>query len=252
MNQKLSEREKIIREVHVMLGGSIQNLELDPDTYDVCLDIALDRYRQRSVNSTEERLAFLDMQPDQQTYFLPEEVIEVTNIYRRGVASTSGGGNFFEPFSASFAANFVLLGGPSGSSGNLTTFECYSQFQNLVGTMFGQYIQYIWNPTTHRLDLQQTITAPETVILHIYNYRPEELILTDTYARPWLRSRIMAEAMMILGNVRSKYSSLAGPQGGISLNGSQMISQATALIEKLDKELTDGVDADIGYAFIHG
>lgn len=249
---KISERERLIREVHILLGGSIQNLELDKDAYNLCLDIALDRYRQRSVNSTEERLAFLDMQPDQQTYFLPTEVVEVTNIYRRGVASTSGGGNFFEPFSAAMASSFVLLGGPSGSSGNLTTFECYSQFQNLVGTMFGQYITYFWHPTTHRLDLQQTITAPETVILHIYNYRPEELLLNDTYARPWLRSRTMAEAMLILGGVRGKYGSFAGPQGGITLNGPALISQATALIEKLDKEIDDGVDANIGYSFVHG
>ena len=250
MTTPLSPREKLIREVHTLMGGTIQKVELDPDTYNLCFDIALDRYRQRSVNSTEERMAYLDLQRGQQTYYLPQEIIEVTNIYRRGVASTQGGGAYFEPFAASFASQFVMCG--TGDAGNLTTYECFAEFQNLVGTMFGQYMTFFWNPTSHRLEIQRDIKDQETVLLHVFNYRPEELLLQDTYARPWLRSRTQAEAMVLLGGVRGKYGSFAGPQGGITMNGPALIQQGTALIEKLDKELTDGTDSYMGYSFVHG
>lgn len=250
MPTPISPRERLTREVHTLLGGSVQNVELDPDTYNLCFDIALDRYRQRSVNSTEERIAFLDLQRGQQTYYLPQEVIEVTQIYRRGVASTQGGGAYFEPFAASFASQFVMCG--TGDAGNLTTFEAFAEFQNLVGTMFGQYMTFFWHSASHKLEIQRDIKDQETVLLQIYNFRPEEMLLEDTYARPWLRSRTMAEAMLILGTIRGKYGSFAGPQGGITMNGPALISQATALIEKLDKELTDGTDSFMGYSFVHG
>ena len=250
METPLTPREKLIREVHVMMGGSIQEVELDPDTYNLCLDISLDRYRQRSTNAVEERLAYLDLQRGQQIYYLPNEVIEVQNVYRRGVASTQGGGAYFEPFAASFASQFVMCG--TGDAGNLTTFECFAEFQNLVGTMFGQYIMFFWHPTTHRLELQRDIKDQETVLLHIHNYRPEELLLEDPYARPWLRSRTIAEAMVLLGGVRGKYGSFAGPQGGITMNGAALVQQGNAMIEKLDKELTDGTDSYMGYSFVHG
>lgn len=246
----LTQRERLIREIHIMMGGTIQQVELDQDAYNLCLDIALDRYRQRSVNSTEERLAFLDLQRGQQTYYLPDEIIEVREIHRRGVASTQGGGAYFEPFAASFASQFVMCG--TGDAGNLTTYECFAEFQNLVGTMFGQYITFFWNSSTHRLDLQRDIKDQETVLLHVYNYRPEEVLLQDTYARPWLRSRTQAEAMILLGGVRGKYGSFAGPQGGITMNGPALIQQGQQMIEKLDKELSDGTDSYMGFSFVHG
>lgn len=252
MTNPLSPRQKLLREIPIMLGAGIVKVELTPDTLDLAFEIALDRYRQRSVNSTEERLAMLDLQQNQQVYQLSDDVIEVANIYRAGTGTAAGGGGYFEPFAASFASQVVMCG-YGADAGNLTTWELFSEFQNLVGTMFGMYIQFFWNGATHRLELQQNIMGPETVILHIYNYKPEEVLLNDTYARPWLRSRTLAEAKLMLGQARSKFGSIAGPQGGISMNGPALIAEAKAEIEKLDQELVSGLAGDyMGLSFVHG
>ena len=92
-NPSLSPRQKLIKEVKLSLGDGIIDIELTPDHYDLAFDISLDTYRQKSQNSTEERMAFLDLQRGQQDYFLPPEVIEVTEVMRRGVAGTAGGGS---------------------------------------------------------------------------------------------------------------------------------------------------------------
>ena len=61
MTTPMTERQKLIREIPILLGADMVKVEITPDTVDLALQIALDRYRQRSVNATEERLAFLDL-----------------------------------------------------------------------------------------------------------------------------------------------------------------------------------------------
>lgn len=252
MTTPMTERQKLIREIPILLGADMVKVEITPDTIDLALQIALDRYRQRSVNATEERLAFLDLQQGQQVYQLSDQVVEVMDVYRRGTGTAAGGGGYFEPFAASFASQ-VVMSGYGADAGNLTTWELFSEFQNLVGIMFGMNILFFWDSASHRLELQQNILGPETLILHIFNYKTEEHLLTDTYARPWIRSRTLAETKLILGQARSKFGSIVGPASSLSLNGPALIAEAKADIEKLDKELETGLAGDyIGYGFVHG
>ncbi len=56
----------------------------------------------------------------------------------------------------------------------------------------------------------------------------------------------------MLGQAREKFAQLAGPQGGSSLNGAAMKSEAAAEIEKLTTDLTMLVPGGHGYSFIIG
>ena len=59
------------------------------------------KFRQRSSNAVEESYAFLELKKDQNSYILPDEVINVRKLFRRTVGSrTEGGegGTLFEPF----------------------------------------------------------------------------------------------------------------------------------------------------------
>lgn len=247
---ELTPRQELLKEVRLHLGEGLVRVGLTPDHYDLAFNMALDRYRQRSVNAVEERIAFLDLQAGQSSYYLPHEVQEVREVYRRGVPGLSGGGVYFDPFAASFANQFAMIG--TGDAGNLVTFELYSEFQNMVGMMFGQYVVFFWHPAEHRLDLMRDIESQETVSLWIYNYRPEELLLKDPYAKPWLRSFTIAQCQLMLANARGKFGNLPGPQGGVSLNASALEASARAELERLEKEVDTQTDANIGYGFLHG
>lgn len=251
MSTTLTPRQKFLDEVYRLLGGGIVRIELTPQHFEDAFEIALDTYRQRSSNAVEERIAFLDLQPNQTEYYLPKEVIEVRQIFRRGASGTmSGTGTDFDPFGAAVASQYLMYG--SSKQGSLVTYELFTGFQELVGKMFGLYINFNWHPARNRLDIMRNIRQPETVLLWIYNYRPDELLLEDLYARPWLRRYTVAVCKSMLGQARSKFGNIVGPQGGTTLNGSDLISQAEIEMETLHNELANQLDQNMGYGFIMG
>jgi hypothetical protein len=95
----------------------------------------------------------------------------------------------------------------------------FAQHQELVGRMFGSFIEFKWNPTTHKLTILQRPRAGEEVLLECYNYRPDSELLKDYLAKKWLKDYTLAKCKFMLGEARSKFNQIAGPQGGTSLNG---------------------------------
>lgn len=248
-----TQREILIKEVFRRLGGGMVKIELTDEHYDDALNFALATYRQRSSNSVEERLAFLELQPDQAEYTLPNEIIEVRQIYRAGATgATSGVGNFFEPFGAQIASQTLLGGTGTTNQSSLVTYELFTGFQELVGTMFGAHIMFNWHPTRHRLDIMRKPRAIETVMLHVYNHRPDELLLSDPYARPWLLRFTTAQAKVILGEARSRFGSFVGPQGGTTLNGDAIKAEGQQEMDNLLLEIANNVEQSIGYGFLFG
>jgi hypothetical protein len=72
-----------------MLGDVMVDVELAPIHYETALDRALGKYR-RGDSSVEESYMFLTTVEDQNTYTLPKEVIEVRQIFRRSIGSSTG------------------------------------------------------------------------------------------------------------------------------------------------------------------
>ncbi|RYE97886.1 MAG: hypothetical protein EOO77_38235 [Oxalobacteraceae bacterium] len=235
------------------------DIELDPDHYDLAVDISLDVYRQRSQNAMEESFKFLDVQPDVAVYTLPKEVQEVRDIYRRTIGGTAGGATV-DPFSLAYTSSLYQLGsgsnpggvGGGGSQMSLATYELGLQYQELLGRMFGRDVQFNWNPATKKIMIQRRFQAQEEIALQVYNTKPEEVLLADPYARPWLRSYTLAQCKLMLGEAYSKYSGLAGPGGGITLKGDALKAEGQTEIEKLEKEIYDLVDGHSGYGFVIG
>lgn len=100
--------------------------------------------------------------------------------------------------------------------------------------------------------LQRPFTEKETVMLRCYNYRPDFNLINDVYAGQWIKDYTLAICKGILGEARSKFANIAGPQGGTQLNGADLKSASKEEIEKLDKELETYVSGGTGYTFIIG
>jgi hypothetical protein len=56
----------------------------------------------------------------------------------------------------------------------------------------------------------------------------------------------------MLGEARSKFATIAGPQGGGQLNGDALKAEAQAEMEKLEQEVTTAVPGGVGYGFTIG
>ena len=88
--------------------------------------------------------------------------------------------------------------------------------------------------------------------MRTYNYRPDWALLTDLYAKQWIRDYSLAVCKGILGEARSKFASIAGPSGGTQLNGSDLKAASKEEITALDKELETLVSGGTPMTFVIG
>lgn len=249
-----SGRTKLIDELETMLGGGMVDVELQAKDYNLAIDLSLARYRQRAENAVEESYIFLNLEQARNDYTLPNEIMEVRGIYRRGFGMGAQGGmddvGNLDPFSIAFTNIYILQ---DSNLGGLASYDFYAQNMELAGRMFGQHYNYVYNSATKRLKIQRNIRGEqEEVLLWVYNYIPEDFLFKDTYAGPWIRSYAFVEAKLMLGSAYEKFASLGGPQGGINLNGSQLKSEAIQERQELDDQLKKYQDGSLPLGFIMG
>jgi hypothetical protein len=253
MNQIDQAKQEVFNYCKAMLGEGMIDIELDPVHYETALQRALGVFRQRGDNAVEESYAFLILQADTNEYTLPKEIQQVRQIFRRSIGSRTGngtGGTVFEPFNLAYTNTYLLS---STNMGGLATYELFAGYQEMVGKMFGSFINYTWNPQSRKLVIQQRPRGEEEVMLWVYNTKPDSAIINDVYAGQWVKDYTLANCKIMLGQAREKFASIAGPQGGTALNGAAMKSEGQADIDRLTAELTTGVGGGgIGYTFVIG
>jgi len=162
---------------------------------------------------------------------------------------TNGGGTLFDPFNLAYTNAYLLSG---TKMGGLATYDFFSQYQELVGRMFGAFIEFNWNNTTKKLTILQRPRAREELLLYCYNYRPDSELLNDYLAKQWIKDYTLASCKFMLGEARSKFATIAGPQGGSALNGDALKAEAQAEMEKLDAEVSTAIPGGTGYGFTIG
>jgi hypothetical protein len=340
-----SRKNEIVDYIRLRLGDGIVDVELDKEHYELAIKNALIKYRQRAGNSVEESYAFLKLLPETQEYILPREIVQVKQIFRRGIGSVTGTtASQFEPFASGYLNTYMLV---AGRVGGFVNYELFVQYQEQAMKMFGGYMNFTWNSVSKKLTLVRkmpstsrtyvrlssltangtaigstitivtedvwkvnpgdnltisnsvvggyngnyqiqtvneatktiTVTAvntlqansitgfdlrklevsspstdapAEVVLLHTYNYKPDVMLLNDHMAFPWLQDYAYSFSKLILGEARSKFSQLAGPQGGTSLNGDALKNEAKAEMEQLENELKNYVDGSQPLAWIIG
>jgi hypothetical protein len=340
-------RNEMVDFIRLSLGDQIVDIELDKEHYELAISKALAKYRQKAQNAVEESYAFLDLLPEVQEYILPNYIMEVRQIFRRGIGSVSGTtASQFEPFASGYLNTYMLV---AGRVGGLLNYELFTQYQELAMTMFGGYMNYTWNRVTKKLSIVRKIPAyghayfntnaisangtavgsvititlgspiqvssgnslyiancpvsgysgqytvatvdslgttitvvatqelgatsvngfnlsstqmwspevdglnnTESVLLWIYNYKPDSMLLSDPMVYPWLQEYALAFCKGILGQARGKFSTLAGPQGGTQLNGAALLAESQAEMQKLEEDLKNYVDGSNPLTWITG
>jgi hypothetical protein len=253
MSELQTGQQEIFDYVKNNLGEGMVDVELDPKHYETALERAVNRYRQRSSNATEESYNFLELKQNQNKYILPDEIINVRQVGRRTVGSrTEGGegGTLFEPFNLAYTNTYLLR---AGATGGLATYYAFASYQELVGKMFGSFIQFHYDNATKTLTITQRPRADsETVILHCDNFRPDITLFKDIYSKPWIRDYTLAVCKIMLGEARGKFNTIAGPQGGTTLNGDALKAEGVAEMERLDGEINNYQEGGTPYSFVIG
>ena len=244
-------KQDLIAYVKAQLADEIVDLELDPKHYEAAYRNTIGTYRQRAQNAYEESYTFLELVANVNIYDLPEEVIQVRQIYRRTFGDSTGPfASNFDPFSQAslnvYLMNFNVAGG-------LATYDFYSQYVKLAGRMFGAYMNYTFNPVTKKLQLiRDPKGTGENVLMWTYNLKPEVNLLSDYQIRQWIRNYMYANCKMIIGDAREKFASITGPTGGTTLNGAQMKADAKELMAVCLEDLRNYVDGSAPLSWVIG
>jgi len=244
-------KQQLFDYVRLTLGDQIVDLELDAEHYEAAYQRTIGTYRQRAQNAYEESYIFMELVANVNIYTLAQEIVTVRQIFRRTFGDSTGPfASNFDPFSQAslnvYLMNFNVAGG-------LATYDFYSQYVELAGRMFGAYMNYTWNPVTKKLQLiRDPKGTGENVLIWCYNLKPEVNLLSDFQISQWIRDYMVAACKMIIGEAREKFGTIAGPQGGGTLNGTAMKAEAQTAMDVKIEELKNYVDGSQPITWVIG
>ena len=105
--------------------------------------------------------------------------------------------------------------------------------------IFAGNLVFNFNENTRQLEIFRKLYRDEKVVMECVMERTEQELLTDRWAKQWLQSWAHAELKEILGQIRSKYPSLPGANGGLSLNGDTLLNEARQDFEECLRQIRD-------------
>ena len=177
--------------------------------------------------------------------------MSVRQVFRRTFGDATGPfASNFDPF-AQASLNVYLMN--FNVAGGLATYDFYSQYVELAARMFGGYMNYTYNQVTKKIQLiRDPKGTGENVLLWCYNLKPEINLLQDFQISQWIKDYMVANCKMIIGEAREKFGSIAGPQGGGTLNGAAMKAEAKEAITALEEQLKNYVDASQPLTWVIG
>ena len=121
-----------------------------------------------------------------------------------------------------------------------------------AGRMFGRDINYTFDTVTKKLSIIRKPTGNEAVVLWVYKFKPDDAIIADPMARPWIRDYTLAWCKQMLGEAYSKYNTVIGPQGGTTLKGDALKNEAKEIMDRLEKEIDLYIDSAMPLGIIIG
>jgi hypothetical protein len=82
--------------------------------------------------------------------------------------------------------------------------------------------------------------------------KPEIMLLQDPSISNWIYSWTIGQCKMMLGEAREKFSTIAGPGGGTTLNGTALKAEGAKMHEDLLLELKTYVDGSMPLTWVQG
>lgn len=211
-----------------MLGASQTDVELSDSDLEMIIYHTINYYGHNSSEAWNEELMVLTLKAGTNLHPVPDDVDFIISVNN-------------------------MRGGLGVSLIPETHGESY-EIAMLGMIMSDNELQRVTNPTVSRIihrDGQrffQTDIIPQTdekIAAKVMRYKD----LAPIYGDPWVQKYALAQAKFNLGLIRSKYSGVSSPND-LSMNGSDLISQAQTEIERLEQELFDKSVLECGGIYI--
>lgn len=237
------ERRALQDQIRVALGSVGTTVELTKQQLDECINNALLQIRKYSSYAYERTLFFLDVFPNQQRYLLTNKCVGFNKIVsinecmrmRTGFLGASHG-TFGGYDIYGYAALQQLY---STGTFDMLSYHLVSSYIEDLQYLFADQLVYTWYEDTRVMSFHQVFYAHERILMDATIEVPEQRLITHRQLAYWIKKWAIAEAKMILSQVRGKFQTLPGPNGSTTLNSQELITQAENEKVELREELMD-------------
>lgn len=245
------ERLRLIKVLKHQMGYPQVCAELTEEQFNIAIDNALDEFRRRADNAYANKYLSFTIKRGQSVYYLNDprdgtdkivNVIKIHRINHLGISSLSAETGLYAQ------AFFNQL--YQGSNVDVISIHLMNQLSETYERIFAGNLTFVWDEPSRQLTILRRINvAEERVILEVASERSEQELLYDRWCKQWLQAWAQSEVMEMLGEIRSKYGTLPGPNGGITLNGPELLSRSAELQTELLRQIADYEVGNGGVSF---
>lgn len=141
---------------------------------------------------------------------------------------------------------------------DLLSYHIMGEYTKLMEMLFAARLTFTWNEQNRELFIHHRFPFVERMVaIEASVERTEQDILSDRYARPWVRRYAAAVCRLILAEIRGKFSTLPGAGGSVTLNAETLRQASATEIEALLTEIENYIvdrpeEWGIGQTFTFG
>ena len=231
-------REKIKDYVLLMLGAPTIKLELDEQQLDLAVDEALMIFEEYAPNEYFQYYTFKTT-PGQSVYTLPPDVGLVREISYKELSSQSFAAS---DVGGSIPIEYMGTGSYGSISGGINPIQpvwgkmgewvLYKQYESMYSRISSQEGGWEWIGGYGTIKLYPVPWTNVTVIVHYLQKRPDFREVTQG-----MQEGALAFARIMLGEIRSRIQNPPGANGGIQLNGNDILQRGREDKEKWQENL---------------
>lgn len=252
------ERRELQNTIRELLGDPGAKVELTKTQLNICIDNAVKMLRKYGGHAYKRGFFFLDLYPNQQIYKLTDScvgfntIVRVNEVHRMTGAFMGGTYSGYDLYGYAALQQLYTM-----STFDILSFHLVSSFIEELENLFATRITFQWLEETRELKLYNGVYHNERVLIDCSIERTEQDLFRDRETEIWIQRWAVAEAKMILSQVRGKFQSLPGPSGSTVLNSQELITQSESekavLMEELeDMSMSGIVEVGLGGYFVMG
>ena len=231
-SSKPNVRGRMINSLKALMGWPVVCVELTDDHWNLAISNALSELRRRVDSAYEKGYVVMQLQPGQDVYYLndpsigTDRIVDVLKVHRLNMMGLVN----FTPDNI-YAQQFLNHFYAPGAAYDMVSVHLIHGLSETYTQLFAGDIAFNWREPSREVRVYRKVGTPEKVLIEVSLEKSEEELLYGRWTTNWIQQWAEAESMMILANIRGKFATLAGPNGGISLNADALRSEAQRLQE---------------------
>jgi hypothetical protein len=221
----------------LMLGAPVVTVELDDQQLDAAVDLSLQIYEEYAPREFFKYHVFPTI-PGKSVYTLPPDIGYVRHVFYKEMATFSfsssdlGGAipiEYFYPGGAYASITGGLIDSVTPIWGRVGEWSLYKGYERTYARSASNLGGWEWVGGYQNIKLYPIPRSVQGVIVHYVQKNTDWQRVNQA-----MQEGALAHAKIMLGRIRSKFGSLPGAQGGVQLDGKDLITEG--LQEKKDWE----------------